>query len=827
MKFRKKPVVIDAVQWHGNNFQEVSDLVGDSEHVVFMNGDRTLEIPTLEGRMLGMIGDWVIKGIKGEFYPCKTRYLRSDIRQRRLMDHYNTSRATGDFETRSQCSLKKCGSWRYSLDASTEVLCFAYRLPFWDKGRTGLYHPAFPHLGIEEGEGWDDLTELFEWLDAGELIEAHNSWFERGIWTNIMVPRYGWRQLDQRQWRCSAAKAAAHALPRKLEDAGEALEFEDEDLKDTDAGTTIMRKTMAPRKPLKADWDAWKQKHAPCLACGSTGRIPSFKKDGSLTVKGEKCPVCEGKGFDIGVEVPEMPVLWHESRELFEGLWDYCRQDVLAEEALSDRLVDLSPEETQMFLMDAAVNERGFQLDVPGVEAALDVVEAECADLTKELVVITGGQVERATQRDRMKAWFESQGLHLENTQKDTIDALLQAPGDMAPHVIRGLELVKTLGRSSTSKYVKMRDWVCPDGRVRGGLLYHGASTGRWSGQGVQPHNFIKGSISDMAGAWEAISSRDRSRIAALTNEDGEPYADVMEVLSYALRGAIIPTPGYQLYVADFNAIEARVLLWLAKDTEALKVFELGKSCSCGGGGCNHCDIYLMMATDIWGKPFTKKNKAERGTGKIAILGLGYQMGWKKFQETALKAGVELDDDFAKEIVDTYREKRHRVKQLWYDQEAAAIRAVKRGTPITCGYIRWLMDDGFLRCELPSGRWLSYPNPEVRKEWMPWGKEKEVLSYETVSMYTRQWGREKTYGGKLVENITQAVARDLMAEAMLRCHRSETYVPVLSVHDEMIAESPVGVGSVLAFEAMMAEVPEWGRGCPVVAEGFSASRYVK
>ena len=750
-----------------------------------------------------------------------------------MSDHYNTSRATIDFESRSQCSLKKCGSWRYSLDPTTEVLCLAYRLPTWDKGRTGLYHPAFPHLGIEEGENWDDLTELFQWLDDGQLVEAHNSWFERGIWTNIMVPRFGWRQIHHEQWRCSAAKAAAHALPRNLEDAGEALEFDEEDLKDTDASTNIMRKTMAPRKPIKADWDSWKQQHAPCLACGSTGRIPSFKKDGSFTIKGEKCPLCEGKGFDLSVEVPEMPILWHESRELFEGLWDYCRQDVLAEEALSDRLVDLTPEETQMFLMDAAVNERGFQLDVPGVEAALEVVELECADLTKELVAITEGKVERATQRDRMKAWFESEGLPLDNTQKDTISAILDGTSPHPQHqslsapVRRGLELVKTLGRSSTSKYVKMRDWVCPDGRVRGGLLYHGASTGRWSGQGVQPHNFIKGSIKDMEAAWDAIASRDRGRIANLTNAKGHRYTDVMEVLSYALRGAIIPTPGYQLYVADFNAIEARVLLWLADDTEALQVFELGKSCSCGGGGCNRCDIYLMMATDIWGKPFTKKDMAERGTGKIAILGLGYQMAWEKFQATALKAGVELSDDFAQQIVATYREKRWRVKQMWWDQEAAAIKAVKTGRDVRCGYITWLMDDGFLRCELPSGRWLSYPNPEVNKEWMPWGKEKDVLSYETTNQYSRQWGREKTYGGKLVENITQAVARDLMAEAMLRCHRSGMYFPVLSVHDEMIAEARLDVGSVLAFEAMMAEVPEWADGCPVVAEGWAGLRYRK
>lgn len=744
----------------------------------------------------------------------------------------NTSRATIDFETRSLCSLKKSGSWRYSLDPSTEVLCLAWRLPYWDEGRTGLWHPAFPHLDIEESQGsdTDDLIELWKWVDGKNLVEAHNAWFERGIWTNIMVPHYGWEPIKHEQWRCSAAKAAAHALPRPLDKAGEALEFEEEDLKDTDASANVMRKTMAPRKPLKEDITQWGILHAGCKTCLGTGKVADINP-ATGRQKNFPCKRCKGRGYSGSV--PTMPILWHESRELFEQLWAYCRQDVIAEEALSNRLIDLSEQETQMFLVDQAVNQRGFQLDIAGVRAALAIVDVECVDLNKELTQITEGVVEKATQRDRMKEWFAAQGLFLDNTQKDTIDAILNGTSghpshqQIAPYVRRALELVKTLGRSSVSKYTKMRDWACPDGRVRGGLLYHGASTGRWSGQGVQPHNFIKGSIKDMEGAWKAIKSGDRQQLITFPNEDGEPYADVMEVLSYALRGAIIPTPGWQLYVADYAAIEARVVLWLARDMEALKVFERAKSCSCGGSGCNRCDIYLMMATDIYGRPTTKKDKKERGIGKIAILGLGYQMGWSKFQATALKGGVVLEDDFAQEVVNTYREKRYKVKQLWYDQERAAIKAVETGRPIQSGYIRWLMDDGFLRCELPSGRWLSYPNPELREEYMPWGELKTVLTYETVNQYNRQWQRQKTYGGMLVENITQAVARDLMAEAMLRCEESSVYVPVLSVHDELIAEAPIGQGDVHEFEQLMAECPPWAAGCPVAAEGWAGLRYKK
>ena len=164
---------------------------------------------------------------------------------------------------------------------------------------------------------------------------------------------------------------------------------------------------------------------------------------------------------------------------------------------------------------------------------------------------------------------------------------------------------------------------------------------------------------------------------------------------------------------------------------------------------------------------------------------------------------------------------------MWYDQEKAAIRAVKSGHPIVTRYVRWLMDDGFLRCELPSGRWLSYPAPEIQKKHTPWGDLRDVLTYETTNQYTRQWQREQTYGGKLVENVVQAIARDIMAEAMLRIHEGGVYSPVLSVHDELISEAPLGVGSVQEFERLMAECPLWAVGCPVAAEGWTGERYRK
>lgn len=381
----------------------------------------------------------------------------------------NTDKATVDFETRSACNIKRSGAWKYSLDPSTQVLCLVYRLPHWEPGVTALWHPAFPQIGMEEHLEVDTLLELLDWIDAGLPLEAHNAFFERAIWTNLLTPRYGFPLPAWDQWRCSAAKAAAHALPRQLADAGAALKLT---VQKDDEGHKLMLKLSKPRKPRKKEREAW---------------------------------VAGGKSLT------SLPLLWWEDRSLFERLFAYCRQDVLAEEALSHALSDLSPEETQYYCLDQKMNQRGFQLDTTAVSTALTLIAGESSLLNAELSELTERVVDRATQRDRMKLWLESEGLTLYDTKGSTIDSILsdEDEGDdggrilgsyelsggveaLSPRVRRALEILRILGRSSTAKYETMQAWACPDGRVRGGLLYHGATTGRWSGAGVQPHNFPK-----------------------------------------------------------------------------------------------------------------------------------------------------------------------------------------------------------------------------------------------------------------------------------------------------------------------------------------------
>lgn len=681
-------------------------------------------------------------------------------------------RLTIDFESRSACPIKTAGTWRYSIDPSTEILCLAFRLPGWAEGRTGLWHPAFPHLDIDENQfgSTDDLSELLDYLLSDGIVEAHSAWFERSMWQNILAPQHGFPAIASTRWRCSAAKAASHALPRGLDDALAALKLS---VRKDAEGEKVMKKMAKPRHPRKAEREAWEKAH------GNTN----------------------------------YPRLYWESLELLQRLFTYCRIDVLAEEALSGAVPDLSASETQVYLLDQTLNERGFRLDAEAVSTALALIHDEQKRGMVELAELTEGKVKKATQRDQMLEWLASEGCELPNTQKETLAGVL-AEAPLTATARRGIELMVMLGKSSTAKYRTMQAQMSPvDHRVRGGLLFHGASTGRWSGSGVQPHNFPKGNIKttdDMSATWELLKDQERDDFAYMGTT-------VLAVLSSALRGVIVPAPGNQLYVADYASIEARGLLWLVDDDSGMDIFREGR------------DPYLDMAETIFDRALTKADTFERSIGKVAILGLGYQMGWSKFIDTCLlMAGVVIDEEMSRRVVDAYRSKYYLVKEEWYGQEKAAIKATQyRGQRVVCGRVTWQVIGRFLYCTLPSGRRLAYPDPQVRDRAMPWGDVKPSLTFMGINTYTRQWQRQVTYGGMLVENIVQAISRDIMAEALLRCEASQVYIPILSVHDEVLAEARIGAGSVKEFETLVAQCPLWATDCPISAEGWSGSRYRK
>lgn len=761
-----------------------------------------------------------------------------------MAKHKNPPKATIDFETRSACDIGK-GPWLYSLDPSTEVMCLAYKIA---DGETKLWHPAYPPLGIERSP---DPVDLFDWIAAGGLVEAHNRFFEYSIWTHHMVRKFGWPDIPTQSWRCSAAKAAYYSLPRKLEGAVGALNLP---IKKDLEGGKLMKRLSKPKKLLKRDRKAL---------------------------------------YDAGwtPEQVDSTVFWHESVADFERLWAYCVTDVDAEHGFSEFLPDLPDAELKIWQMDQKMNLRGVKVDLEMVETAIRLRDREVSGLNDELFDITSGAVEKASQRAIFKQWALDEGFELPDTQAKTLDEFLptrgtlqklfpelrvpeQLPAFLAKHgltaaVHRAMWIVREVNRSSTAKYdafwesTDHSDWS-----LRDILMYHGAGTGRWTGKGAQLHNLPRGSglFKNMELAVEILKTGDATLIRAL-------YADVMRFLSDCIRGAIVARDGKDLMVADYAAIEARVVFWLAGDDQALNVFREGK------------DIYMDMATGVYGYPVVDKKKQadERQFGKQGILGLGFEMGFVTFLLTCRKYDItfkesmvrkivqgsdyaryqeqiekylrgdkrrvrrleEADEDpsrvmheliLMKYTVDTYRERYPEVTQMWRDQEAAALQATLHpGRVVECkrGRNTWVVEDDFLKTYLPSGRALHYYDPRPMKKKTPWKNPdgspvfKPAVTFMAQNPINKKWERTDTYGGSLVENITQATARDLMAGAMVRAEESGKYEVVLSVHDELICEVDEGTGDVKEFESMMAETPGWAHGCPVEAEGWCGKRYRK
>lgn len=740
--------------------------------------------------------------------------------------------------------MKKAGAWAYSTHPTTEIMCACWNFSEDPIEKVYEWQAGFPHLGIDQSPFPQELADR---IAAGELVEAHNAFFEWAIYNHVwrrMLPDLP--ELPLNQIRCSAAKAAAFALPRALDKAIEALGLPHK--KDME-GSANMLKLAVPRKL-------------------TTSEVKHFK----------------AQGID-----PETVTLFLEDREMILRNTKYCAQDVRAERGLSSVLRDLPPRELEFWQMDLRMNARGITCDLALVHIAIRLAEEDINRQNAELKELTDGQVEKATSRTKFKQWMHDNGVKIPNTQGAVIDILLgHDPEDeeataelrvelrglaeaLTPKTRRALEIVRDVNRSSIAKYKQMVIQASEGNRLRDMMLYCGASrTGRWSGKGVQPHNFIRGYSEIMPEVCNDILKADPERLRLLYN------GSVLEVLSKATRGAMVAAPGKKLMVADFAAIEARVLLWLANAMTALDVFYRGE------------DIYLDMASAIFKYPCTNKDDFpfERKVGKAAILGLGYQMGWEKFEdECRNKNGItDQEPQFFKDVVRVYREERFpEVKSFWSDMNNAAIQAVRqydpktmtKGPRIQCRRLTWFMWGQFLHMELPSGRLLSYFRPLIKtrttymfpalnerghecsvmvsgpadlteaaakrkaqslakvaaKRLIPNGSptvfKNDTLTFMHENSVTRQWERKETYGGELVENATQATARDLMAEAMLRVDKHPDYDLLLSVHDEEIAECDEDKGSVEEFEALMEELPDWAEGCPVDAEGWSGYRYRK
>lgn len=693
-------------------------------------------------------------------------------------------RVTFDFETQSKSDLKKEGAYKYSLDPSTRPTCLAAKI------KNG---PLFFLDFYEINYRWEELPEKFRiaWTDlikSQALFVAHNAFFERCIYTNILVARYGWPKIPFKNYRCTAAKAASHALPRSLEKAAEVMELR---VQKDKAGYIAMMKTCKPTR----EWKRWNDLQE---------RLWSNKKRLS-----EKLRLEAIKDEPLCLLTP------NEAPEVFKVLYQYCKIDVLTEEQLDESLPDLNPEEQEIWHFNQTLNWRGLRIDIPTVKKITSIMEAESRKRLRELDTLTMGLVTKPNSRKSILEFLALEGIELPNLRKETVEDKLSG-FDLSEDMRRLLEIRKALSLASTKKYQSFLQRACDDGRVRDILLYHGASTGRDTGTGVQPHNFPRGIMKvDKDRPYAAVEnvSNCSPEILELLYGDSLPM-----VFSSILRNMIIPSPGYELFVADYSKIEVAVLWWAADNKPGLKVLREGK------------DPYIYQASANTNRPYESffDDSPERQLGKAQVLGCGFGMGWEKFLETAIGPmyRLKLTEEQAKNAVQSYRQANKAVPELWKNYEHAAISAVeKKGSVFKAGKCSFFVENNFLYIELPSKRRLAYKNPQIIWRETEWGSTK-ALQFEAVNSKTKKWGVEITWGGKITENIVQAIARDLMMPAMLRLEKAR-YRGLLMVHDEGICERKKGEGSLKEFTKILCQTPSWGSGLPIDAKGWIGERYRK
>ena len=557
------------------------------------------------------------------------------------------------------------------------------------------------------------------------------------------------KRLDAAQWQCTAVQSAMLALPLSLEGVGEVLGIERKKLKE---GGDLVRYFSLPCKPTKANGQR-------------TRNLPEHA-----------------------------PEKWQRFKE-------YCVRDVEAEREIRAKLQGyrIPAKEQELYRLDQEINDRGVMVDPVLVARAIECDEQYREKTTKRAYELTG--LANPNSPAQLKEWLEGQGTQVDTLDKKAVRALLpDAEGD----VLEVLKLRLLMAKTSVKKYEAIRRSVCADGRVHGLLQFYGANrTGRWAGRLVQIQNLPQNHIPDLALARDLVKAGRYADIEAL-------YESTPNVLSELIRTAFVPRPGCRFIVADFSAIEARVIAWLAGEQWRLEVFE--------GGG----DIYCASASKMFHVPVEKhgQNSHLRQKGKIAELALGY--GGAVGALTAMGAlEMGLAEEELPLLVRQWREANPHIIRLWAQVEDAAMTAVREKARVRLGRLTFHCRSGMLFITLPSGRKLCYVKPRIQTNRFGG----DGLTYEGVGE-SRKWTRIETFGGKLTENIVQATARDLLAEAMLRLRDAGLEI-VMHVHDEAVLEVPIGHSGVDEVCALMAEAPAWADGLPLRADGYECRFYQK
>lgn len=553
--------------------------------------------------------------------------------------------------------------------------------------------------------------------------------------------------LEPEGWKCSMTWCAYMGLPMSLAGAGAVLGLEQQKLTE---GKELIRYFCIPCKPTKANG----------------GRIRNL---------------------------PE-----HDTAK-WENFVRYNKRDVEVEMAIQAKLSHFSVPENiwEEFWVDQRINDRGIEVDMEFARNAIELDKISREALMEEVRDLTG--LENPNSVIQLKEWLHGQGLEFDSLDKKAVAAILST----APPVVqRVLRIRQKLAKSSVKKYQAMENTVCNDSRARGMFRFYVASrTGRWSGKSIQLQNLPQNHISDLAEARALVKAGSFEAVSML-------YDDVPDTLSQLIRTAFMPKTGYKFVVADFSAIEARVLAYLAKEQWVLDTFAAGE------------DIYCAMASKMFHCNVEKngENGELRQKGKQATLSCGYggSVG-ALIAMGALESGMEEGE--LQPLVDAWRKANPHIVNFWWSVDGAAKEAVIGRTTTSTHGIRFICKSGMLFIELPSGRRLAYVKPKMGENRFGG----ESITYEGTNGTTKKWERLETFGGKLVENLTQATARDIL---MFAIRNMKDYRIVAHVHDEVIVECPEDV-SVDNICQLMSKTPDWAEGLTLKAEGYEGKFYQK
>jgi DNA polymerase len=694
--------------------------------------------------------------------------------------------------------LSVIGAAKYAEHPETEVLSLAYNLK--DGQGPKLWRP-----------GDSPPTALFDHIKQGGLLEAWNCAFEYWIWTRVCIPKYGWPPLPLHQLRDAMAKARAHALPGSLDAIGNVLNLIN---KKDKTGKRLLNRLSIPRNPTKTD--------------------PRIR----ITID-----------HDDAI---------HD----FNLLWVYNIQDITAEAEASSLIPDLSPAELGFWQCDQAINVRGVQIDQEAVNNCIAIIEQAHKKYNAELQNLTRGAVRAASEVQKLAKWMRLQGVQVNSLDADSIATLLNQP-ELPPIVRRALEIRSMLGSAAVKKLYAMKNQMTRNGRLHDLFVYHSARTGRAAGMGPQPQNLPNNGpevflcvmcckhysplindgfcpwcniCNDKPVEWNTQAVEDALTVINTANLECVEYYwnDAIATVSGCLRGLFIAAPGHDLICSDYSAIEAVVLAALAGEEWRLEVFR------------THGQIYEMSASKITGIPFSEfenyKQKTEqhhplRKLGKVAELASGYQgwiKGWQQFgadeflNEEEIKKAVLAWRAASPAIVNMWGGQQRNWQKEYFGIEGAAVAAVlSPGNTYEYRGIKYLTYQNVLYCRLLSGRYLTYHKPQLE----PGTRSEYALTFEGWNTNPKNgsigWTRMQTYGGRLVENIVQATARDILAHAIVNLEKTG-YRVVLHVHDEIVAEMPEGRGSLEDFERIMSTMPSWAANWPIRAKnGWRGKRYRK